>query len=177
LKKCGIKGIGEDVLLSRKASVYGVENIKLGNHVRIDDFCILSGYIELGNYIHIAAYSALFGGTSGIVMEDFSTVSSRCVIYALSDDYSGQALTNPMVDDIYRNVFGGLVTLKRHVIVGIGSSIMPGVTLEEGVAVGSVSLVDQSLEAGEIYVGIPCRRLKDRIKNLLELEKKFLQDK
>lgn len=54
--------VGKNVKISRKSSIYGY-NIEIGDNVRIDDFCILSGKIRLGNYIHIAAYSALYGGT------------------------------------------------------------------------------------------------------------------
>ncbi len=97
LMEIGFKSIGENVLLSRKASIYGPENIEIGNNVRIDDFCILTGKIKLGSYIHIAAYSALFGGEEGIIMEDFSGLSSRVSVYAISDDYSGESLTNPMI--------------------------------------------------------------------------------
>jgi serine acetyltransferase len=43
LMEIGFKSIGENVLLSSKASIYGPENIEIGNNVRIDDFCILSG--------------------------------------------------------------------------------------------------------------------------------------
>lgn len=61
LKELGFKDIGDNVLISRKASIYSPENIKLGNHVRIDDFTILSGNIIIGNYVHISAYVALYG--------------------------------------------------------------------------------------------------------------------
>ena len=45
LKQIGFKRIGENVLISRKASIYQPELIEIGNNVRIDDFCILSGNI------------------------------------------------------------------------------------------------------------------------------------
>lgn len=114
LKNLGLKSFGHDVLISKKASIYSAENISIGHNVRIDDFCILSGKIEIGNYIHIAAYSALFGGHEGITMKDFSGLSSRCVIYAMSDDFSGEALVGPVVPEKYRNVLkGGGYYLKR----------------------------------------------------------------
>ena len=62
LKEIGFKSYGKNVLLSRKTSIYGANNISIGNNVRIDDFCILSGNITLGNYIHIASACLLFGG-------------------------------------------------------------------------------------------------------------------
>ncbi len=171
LKKIGFKSIGANVLISKKASLYGVEQIEIGNNVRIDDFCVLSGKINLDNYIHIGAYSALFGGNAGIQMKDFSGLSSRCVIYAESDDYSGNSLTNPTVPAKLRSVSGGKVIIGKHVIVGTGSSIMPGVKIGDGASVGSMSLVNKSLSEWGIYIGIPCRRIKDRNRKVLDLEK------
>ena len=177
LMEIGFKSIGENVLLSSKASIYGPENIEIGNNVRIDDFCILSGKIKLGSYIHIAAYSALFGGEEGITMEDFSTLSSRVCVYAVSDDYSGESLTNPMIPKEYKNLNTGKVILRKHVIIGSGSVILPGVEIKEGTAVGALSLVSKSLDEWSVYVGIPARKVNERSKKILELEKEFLKDK
>lgn len=172
LKEMGFKSVGRDVLISRKTSIYGAENMSIGDHVRIDDFCLLNGNITLHNYIHIAAF-CLLSGRYGIEMKDFSGLSCRCAIYSGSDDYSGNAMTNPTIPDEYKNTYGGKVVLEKHSIVGTGSTILPDVTLGEGVSVGSMSLVTKSLEPWGIYVGIPCKRVKDRSKKLLELENKF----
>lgn len=51
LKNLGLKSYGENVLISKKCSIYGAENIEIGNNVRIDDFCILSGEIKIGNCV------------------------------------------------------------------------------------------------------------------------------
>ena len=42
----GLKSVGENVRISRKVSIYGAEQISIGDNVRIDDFCILSGIIQ-----------------------------------------------------------------------------------------------------------------------------------
>lgn len=174
LKELGFKGVGKDVLVSRKASFYGIHNISIGNNVRIDDFCILSGKIEIGNYVHIAAYCALFGGDSGIELYDFSGISSRSVIYAESDDYTGKAMTNPTVPEDYRLVQGGKVVLEKHALIGTGCTILPGVTIGEGASVGSMSLINKSLDSWGMYVGIPCKFIKCRSKQLLDYEKKIV---
>ena len=177
LKKLGFKSVGKNVLISKKTSIYGANKITIGNNVRIDDFCVLSGHITLRNYIHIPVYSALFGGEAGIEMKDFSGLSSRCIIYAKSDDYSGETLTNPTVPDEYLGVIQKPVILNKHVLIGTGTTILPGVCIGEGTAVGSMSLVNKSLEEWGIYVGIPCKKIKDRSKKLLELEKKLMYKK
>ena len=86
LQKLGFKFVGQKVLISRKASVYGAENIHIGNNVRIDDFCVLSGKIGIGNYVHISASVLLFAGNAGIRINDYVSISSRSAIYAESDD-------------------------------------------------------------------------------------------
>ncbi len=168
LSALGLKSVGIDVRLSRKASVYSPQTISLGDHVRIDDFCILSGRLEIGSYIHIGAYSALFGG-EGIVMEDFSGLSSRVSIYTVSEDYLGACLTNPTVPDAYRTVVHkGAVRLRKHVIVGAGSVILPGVVIGEGTAVGALALVMGSLKPWKIATGSPARPRQDRRRDEIE---------
>jgi len=70
----GLKSYGQMVKISRYARIYSPEKISVGDNVRIDDFCILSGDITIGSNIHISAYVALYG-TKGIIMEDYSGIS------------------------------------------------------------------------------------------------------
>ena len=173
LRQLGLRSFGDHVTISRKASLYSPEKISVGSHVRIDDFCILSGLIELGSYIHISAYTALHAGNTGIVLRDFATVSARCALYAENDDYSGESMTNPTVPESCRKVQKGRIILHRHVIIGSGSTLLPGVVLNEGCAVGAMSLVKSPLEAWTRYAGIPCRKIGERSRRLLEFEKKL----
>ncbi|MEC2449247.1 acyltransferase, partial [Bacillus cereus] len=43
LSEIGFLSVGENVLISKKTSIYNPGAISVGNNVRIDDFCILSG--------------------------------------------------------------------------------------------------------------------------------------
>lgn len=176
LKTLGFKKYGMDVRISRKASIYGAEKMILGSHVRIDDFCILSGSIQIGNYIHVAAYSALYGGTCGIYIEDFANISSRVSIYAVSDDYSGFSMTNPMIPDSYKRLEQATVRIEKHVIIGSTSVVLPGVTLGIGSAFGSFSLIKNNSEAWSINGGIPAKKIKNREQKILELEEQFRKE-
>lgn len=176
VKAMGFRHVGENCLLSDKASYYNCNNIKIGNNVRIDDFCVLSagmGGIEIGSYIHIAVYSSLIGAGK-IMLDDFCNISSKVAIYSSNDDYGGQFMTNPMVSSQYINVTSSDVIIRKHVIVGSGSVILPGVTLETGVAVGALSLVNKNCTEFSIYIGTPAKKIKERKRDLLELEKQFL---
>lgn len=177
LNLIGFKRIGNNVLISRNAKFYNPQKMIIGNNVRIDDFCILSGSVELGNYIHIAAFCALFGGEFGIKMCDFSGLSSRVSIYAMTDDYLTDCLTNPTVPMEYRNVIGAKVVIEKHVIVGASSIILPGVTLKEGSSFGTLSLINKDSIEWSVNVGIPSKYLKDRQRGALMLEKKLTKEK
>jgi len=169
LSQMGFKSIGENNLLSKNTQIYSPEKIVIGNNNRIDDFCILSGNIEIGNYIHIAAGCYLYGSHS-IVMKDFSAISSRSAIYSATDDYSGEWFTNPTIQESYRHIIHGPVILNKHVIIGSGCTILPNVIIGEGVAVGAMSLVNKNLQEWGTYVGIPCVWKKERSQKVLELE-------
>lgn len=177
LLNMGFKYIGKDVFISKKTSFYGVKNISIGDNVRIDDFSVFtggSGGINIGSYIHIACFCYV-SGQGGVDIEDFCNISSRNAFYSSSDDYSGSFMTNPMIPEEFTNVHKARIVLKKHTIIGTGSSVLPGVTIGEGVAVGAMTLVNKDLEEWGIYAGIPARYIKDRKKNIKDLEKEFRQ--
>lgn len=177
IESMGFATVGENVMISNLASFYNCANISIGSNVRIDDFCVLAagvGGIAIGCYVHIAVGSTLIGAGK-ITMSDFSGLSSRVSVYSSSDDYSGAAMTNPMVPNAYTRVFHADVHLGRHVIVGSGSVILPGLTLEDGVAIGALSLVTKSCEEFSIYAGNPARKVSNRKRDLLEFEKDLKQ--
>jgi galactoside O-acetyltransferase len=175
LKILGLKSYGTNVKISRHACFYGVQNITIGNNVRIDDFCILSGKISIGSNIHIAAFTALYGGSEGITIEDFANLSSRISVYSISDDYSGETLTNPTIPDEYKNVESAPVHIGRHVIIGSTSVVLPGVNIAEGSSFGCFSFINRDSEPWSINAGIPFRKLKERSKHLLEVEIKYVE--
>ena len=179
LAEMGFQSLGKNVLISEKASIYGAPRIRIGHNVRIDDFCILSAGeqgISLGNYIHIACYTSLIG-KAAISLGDFSNLSSRVSIYSSNDDYSGNYMTNPMVPVDFINVDHRPVRIGRHCIVGSGTVVLPGVTMDEGSAIGALSLVTQNCVAFGTYAGVPAHYVKERNRRLLVHEKALLCSK
>ena len=171
----GFKFVGENVQISDRASFYEASRITLSNDIRIDDFCVISagvGGISIGSNVHIAVGASLIGGGK-ITLCDFVGISSRTSIYSSNDDYSGAFMTGPTLPDEFTNVRHADVFVGKHVIVGSGSVILPGVTLEDGVAIGALSLVNKNCKAFGIYVGNPVRRIKERKRDLLKLEMDF----
>jgi galactoside O-acetyltransferase len=178
LKQLGIRQFGNNVLISRNAILYHPDQLTIGHDVRIDDFCILSGSITLESNIHIAQFCGLYGGDSGIWMQDYSSLSSKCSVYATSDDYSGDSMTNPMIPMKYKpGSIDEKVVIEKYVAIGASSVVLPGITLAEGSSFTAMSLCIRNSETWTINAGIPARRVKDRSKKLLELEKEFKSSK
>ena len=173
LREFGFRSVGSNTKIARNCLIAGVENISLGDNVRIDAFCTLiatgTGWIELGSFIHIASYVLLSGG-DGIRIADFAGVSHGTKIYSRTDDFTGNYLTGPCVPARYTGITAGTVSLERHVIIGAMSVILPNVTIGEGSSVGALSLVPKNLGPWGMFVGSPARFIRSRSQRLLELE-------
>ena len=81
LESLGFRSVGENVLISRFVRIYNSQEMDIGNDVRIDDFCILSGQIKLHNNIHISAFCALYGKYG--MKWSITGLSPRCTVLAL----------------------------------------------------------------------------------------------
>lgn len=176
LRQMRFKYVGKNVKISTKASIYNTELIEIGDNSRIDDFCVISGKVKIGRNVHISPLCLIAGGMEGVTIEDFTGLAYGVKVFTRSDDYSGETLSNPTVPEKFRKTFKASVVIKRHCHIGAGAVILPGVTLEEGTSVGALTLVDKSTQPWGIYVGIPARRIGERKKDLLKLEKLYLME-
>jgi galactoside O-acetyltransferase len=174
LELMGFKAIGQNVLVSTKASIYNASAITIGDNSRIDDFCVVSGCVTIGRNVHITVFCNLAGGDLGITMEDFTTLAYGVHVFTQSDDYSGKTMTNSTVPEKYKCITKKPVIIRRYVIIGAGSMILPGVTVNEGCSVGAMSMITRDTEPWKIYVGIPARPIRDRSQALIELEQQYL---
>lgn len=179
LRELGFKSVGENVNIARNCTIIGYERIRIASNVRIDGpSTILVGAkseLIIGSFVHISA-GAHLAASYPLEFSDFSGLSQGVRIFTATDDYSGATLTNPTVPKEYKTVITGPVKLGRHVIVGVGTVILPNVTIGDGSSVGAMSLVIASLPEWSVCVGIPCRRVKARKQDLLTLEAKLFED-
>ncbi|TCD46991.1 acyltransferase [Chlorobium sp. N1] len=170
LVRMGFQNVGKNVLVSTKASIYNCDSVSIGEKSRIDDYCVISGNVTIGKHVHLAAGCLVAGGEKGVCIEDFAGLAYHVMVFSQSDDYSGMTLTNPTVPDEYKRERKLRVVLGRHVIVGAGSIVFPGVSIAEGCAIGALSLLQDSTEPWGVYAGRPAVRVNERRRKLLELE-------
>jgi acetyltransferase-like isoleucine patch superfamily enzyme len=177
LEALGFAQLGDNVRISTRASIYSPGSISIGSNSRVDDFVVLSAGsagISIGRNVHMAVFSTI-QGAGRVVVADFANVSSRVAVYSSNDDYSGEFLTNPTIPPEFTNVSVGDVSIGRHVIIGSGSVVLPGVTIEEGAAIGALSLVTADCDSFGTYAGVPARRIGDRRRELLDVEEQYLR--
>jgi acetyltransferase-like isoleucine patch superfamily enzyme len=174
LENYGFKHLGENVRISDKASLDKPELMSFGDNSRVDDFCALSGHVSVERNVHIAVHCSITASRERIVLSEFSGLAFSCHLFSSSDDYSGMTLTNPTVPTEYKNINHGAIVVGRHVILGTGTLVFPGVHVADGCATGALTVLNKSTEEWGIYVGSPGRRVKERSKELLKLEKEYL---
>lgn len=173
LHSLGIKKVGKNVLISKNCSLLSPEKLILGDNVRIDDFSLLSGELEIGNFVHISAYAAIFA-KYGVKIGNFCGLSPRATIFSGSDDFSGHYLISPLVPEEFTNVHAGRVVLEDFCQIGTNSTVMPGITLREGSVIGAHSFVKENTQEWGIYAGVPCKFIKNREKRTKILGKAIL---
>jgi acetyltransferase-like isoleucine patch superfamily enzyme len=177
LRGIGFGSLGRNVSVSEKASIYNPANIWIDDYARIDDFCILSagaGGIRIGKYVHVGCYASLIGDGE-ITLEDFTGLSGRVSLYSSNDDNSGRFMAHPTIPMKYRNVETGPILIEKHAMILTGAVVLPNVTVHTGAVVGALSLVKDDCDEFGIYAGCPARKVKERSRHLLQLEREFLR--
>lgn len=170
--------VGERVHIHKSVQFFNPKQISIGSNVRIDCYSILSAGSEgimIGNHVHVAAATHLFGSGGRIVIEDFANLSSRVSLFTASDDYKEGFLTNPTIPMDYKKVEMGPITISRHGIIGCGSVLLPSVHIGLGAAVGALSLIKHSVQPFQIVAGIPARVVGERSNDCLNHEKNYLE--
>lgn len=172
--------LGKNVTIYPLAKIICPENLSLGDESVIDDFAVLycaGKGIKIGNFCHITFHCILQGG--GLLeMGDFSAIGPGGIILAASDDYEGNGFIGLKVfGNKYRNVVSKDVIIGRHAHIGMGTIILPGVTLGEGCSIGAGSIVTKDMPPWTICFGSPCKPVKDKPKEKqLQMEKEFLEE-
>ena len=168
LLSMGFKSVGKGCKISRNAKFYGISSISMGDNVRIDDFCIVSGNVSFGSNIHVSPFVALYGAL-GIIFEDYTGISAHSVVYSAMDDFGGDYLVGPVHPVEFTNVTGGPVVIKKFSQIGVHCVVFPNLTIYEGCAIGACSLVRKSLDSWGIYVGVPAKKIKSRSNKMISL--------
>lgn len=134
----------------------------LGNHgkncvIRGGGVFLRSENIILGEGVQIGK-DAFFVAQGGIEIGDYSIISRRVTIR--TQDHVFECDSLPFGDECTY----APVKIGTSVWIGMGASIMPGVTIGDGAIVGYQSLVTHDVPECAIVVGSPAKVIKYRDK-------------
>ncbi len=112
--------------------------------------------IKIGNNCSIGNNS-LLDGRRGIEIRNNVDIAGYVKILTL-----GHNLDSPLYETI-----GATVTIKDHVSIFTGASVLPGLTLEEGSVIALDSVLTKSTEPWGIYAGNPAKLIRKRKVNTI----------
>lgn len=143
--------------------IIGVENIRFGSPVLIDDYTLIVARdpMVIGDYVHIACFSSITGGER-VEIGAFAAISQGARILTGTDDFIHGGFGNSTVPTEYRNAQRAPISVGRFCIVGANAVVLPGVTIGEGAVVGANSVVTRDLEPWGVYIGNRRHRERDR---------------
>jgi acetyltransferase-like isoleucine patch superfamily enzyme len=113
--------------------------------------------IEMGNRVAFN-YGCYVNGFGGLTIGDAAEFGPYVMVHT----------ANHAMDDAHRPVTAqgwrddGPTEIGRNSWIGMGSCILPGVTVGEGCVVGAGSVVTRSLDAFSVAVGNPARVIRER---------------
>jgi len=150
MKEQGVK-IGCNVKIDNSLEL-NCESLEIGDYSQIDAFTFLSGNIKIGKFTEIGVHSTLSGG-NGITIGSCCAISPYGYLFTNSADFHNETLSLPTVPKRYKRKFDtGRIKINNHVIVGAGSKIFPGSTIQTGCKFGANSIIKGDYDAWALYV-------------------------
>ncbi|HNQ34938.1 MAG TPA: DapH/DapD/GlmU-related protein [bacterium] len=152
--------LGRGVVFEAGVLVFHPEHIEIGDNVYIGHGAILHGYhrnlmivgpdswIGPGCYLHSAG-GLTIGRAVGIGPQ----------VKILTSQHPGQPADLPVM---WTGLDFKPVEVGDGADLGCGSILLPGVTVGAGAIVGAGAVVTRPVPAGEVWAGVPARRLKAR---------------
>lgn len=156
---------GHPLLEKERHEVYSPTVVLHGDKVhaavtsRIDSFCKLEGAggIYIGEHVHIASYVHIGIGGGLVVFEDGSCAGSGSKIISGSNTYGLGHGCSAVAPDA--KVTRSYVHIRRNATLYAGVIVLPGCTIGEGAVLAAGAVVREDVPAGEIWAGVPARRV------------------
>ncbi|MDQ2078391.1 gamma carbonic anhydrase family protein [Marinimicrobium sp. ABcell2] len=147
---------------------------KLGERVYVDATAVVIGDVEIGDDSSIWPLAVVRGDMHSIRIGARTSIQDGSVLHIThASDFNPHGHPLAVGDDVTVghsvNLHG--CTLGNRILVGIGSTLLDGVVVEDDVVIGAGSLVPpgKRLESGFLYMGSPCKQVRP----LKESEWKF----
>jgi len=140
------------------------ECLHLGQSCAIDRGCILwtgdsgqgTGVIRIAEDVYIGPYTYL-GSLHTLAIGRGTLIGSHCYLITANHRFDDREL--PIRSQGYQ---GGDILIGEDVWIGSQVVILPSVRIGSGSVVGAGAVVTKDIPAGEIWAGVPARKIRDR---------------
>lgn len=171
-----LKFCGANVRLYPLCKIIRAENAELDNDCKIlDNVWIDAGKsLKVGKHTMITWFVLIEGGDS-LAIGDRVFVGPGSKILTGTYELDGYYSSEFLPEGCHKNRCAS-ITIEDDAYIGANCTILPGVTIGEGAVVGANSLVTRDLEPWGVYVGSPCKKIRDRIKPSSEMVDKVMKE-
>src|ERR671932_722036 len=155
--------LGRNVVFERGVWVFHPENIEIGDNVYVGHNVFLKGYykslMRIGSNTWIGQ-NCFFHSGGGITVGDYVGIGPGVQILTLAhvidDDLETPIITR---EQEYLPV-----VIQDNCDIGVGSILLPGVTIGTGSMIGAGSVVTRDVDAYSVAAGNPARLIRKRTK-------------
>jgi acetyltransferase-like isoleucine patch superfamily enzyme len=152
--------IGPDCVFETGVLVFHPENISLGTNVYVGHHAILKGYykneMSIGDETWIGQ-QCFFHAAGGLTIGARVGIGPGVRIITSVHEEAGRA--TPV---LFSPVAFAPVVIEDDADIGVGSTILPGVTIGRGAIIGAGAVVNVSIPPYTIAAGVPVRVLRER---------------
>lgn len=146
------KLIGEAIVINR--------NIKLGHNVTIYPGCMFfgDGLIEIGDNVNIGNNTVIYASKSGeISIGNNTVIAAQCYIIDCDHGIQRENLIQNNVNTVSR------IDIGEDCWLAANSTVLRGSQIGNGAVIGAKGLVKGKIDSYSINVGVPTRKLKERL--------------
>lgn len=157
--------LGHEVTIEPGVLIFHPENVEIGDGVYVGHQTILKGYYKNSMVIGEGTWigqQCFFHSAGGITIGRRVGIGPGCKL--LTSAHSGSPVSLPIIDT---DIHVAPIRIRDGVDLGVGTIVLPGVTIGEGVQVGAGAVVVDSLPDYVVAAGVPARIIRDRRKEPL----------
>lgn len=138
-------------------------SVTIGKGTVIGMHCQFDRTTKIGRFSYIGHHSNIRGN---VHINDYFLCADN-VVFA-GKDHSWGEIGKPTILTSEPEI--PMTTVGKDVWIGRNSTIMRGVHIGDGSIVAAGSVLTKSVPSGEIWGGVPARKIKDRFPELEQLE-------
>ena len=154
--------LGRNVVFERGVLVFHPENIEIGDNVYVGHNAMLKGYhknlMRIGSNTWIGQ-NCFFHSGGGITIGNLVGIGPGVQILTLAHKFEDD-LATPIIQ---REQDYKPVVIEDNCDIGVGTILLPGVTIGTGSMIGAGSVVTHDVEPNSVVAGNPARLIRKRV--------------